>query len=175
MGTKYCTKCGVEKDESEFYKDCSHKDGLSSRCRTCDSEKYKQWRVQNLDHLNEYKKSWRETNRTAQQGITKRRHDKLHSRVESYKTACVKCGELRKYVIDYHHINNSDKSFTVGRGDKCFETLKQELLKCICLCRNCHAEFHHLYGNCPTDPVKSLTEYIGCDPYTVTPNVDLEV
>lgn len=32
---KICTKCNVEKELSEFYKDKSKKDGLSSSCKEC--------------------------------------------------------------------------------------------------------------------------------------------
>lgn len=33
---KTCYRCGVEKDEAEFYKNNEHKDGLSSYCRSCE-------------------------------------------------------------------------------------------------------------------------------------------
>ena len=33
---KKCTKCGVEKPLSEFYKNKSKKDGLQTRCKICD-------------------------------------------------------------------------------------------------------------------------------------------
>jgi transposase-like protein len=32
---KTCTKCKVEKDEAEFSKETSRKDGLSYRCKSC--------------------------------------------------------------------------------------------------------------------------------------------
>ena len=32
---KTCTKCGLEKDESEFSKDAQRKTGLQARCRIC--------------------------------------------------------------------------------------------------------------------------------------------
>ena len=35
---KKCSKCGVEKDESEFYKDRGKKDGLNSRCKECQNQ-----------------------------------------------------------------------------------------------------------------------------------------
>ena len=33
--TKVCSKCEVEKNENEFYKDASHSDGLRSYCKLC--------------------------------------------------------------------------------------------------------------------------------------------
>ena len=32
---KICNKCKIEKDESEFYRDKSHGDGLNSWCKNC--------------------------------------------------------------------------------------------------------------------------------------------
>ena len=38
MPTKICTKCGVEKDVTEFYRNKNNKDGYHSRCKECDRE-----------------------------------------------------------------------------------------------------------------------------------------
>ena len=82
--------------------------------------------------------------------------------INSFKTPCVKCGEHRLYVIDFHHIDNDVKEFGIsrmirGRGRK---AIKSESEKCISLCRNCHTEFHYIYGNTPTNPQKDLDEYL---------------
>ena len=64
--------------------------------------------------------------------------------VDSQRTQCAKCGETRTYLLDFHHINPEEKEFTIGvlkRGAK--EKLQEEIDKCICLCANCHREFHH--------------------------------
>lgn len=82
--------------------------------------------------------------------------------VNSLKTPCEKCGESRFYVIDFHHVDNTTKEFGIsriirGRGRK---TIENEVKKCICLCRNCHTEFHYIYGVTPKDPQKDLDEYL---------------
>lgn len=76
------------------------------------------------------------------------------------KTACVKCGESRPYVIDWHHLDPSTKTFALSRGTKERSTsaIIAEMNKCVCLCRNCHAEFHYLYGSEATE--SDFTEYI---------------
>ena len=35
-----------------------------------------------------------------------------------------------------------------------------EVKKTVCLCANCHKEFHHFYGIKPLNPVKDLEEYL---------------
>lgn len=82
--------------------------------------------------------------------------------INSLKRPCVKCGEKRKYVLDFHHIDYKTKKFGISwginaRGRK---SLEKEIKKCVCLCKNCHAEFHYLYGEMPDDPIKALAEYL---------------
>lgn len=43
METKICTKCGVEKDLSHFYKDKRTKDGLQYRCKECQKLYYQSY------------------------------------------------------------------------------------------------------------------------------------
>ena len=60
------------------------------------------------------------------------------------KCSCNKCGEIRSYVLDFHHIDPTQKSFNLGDATKhSIDKLKLELEKCITLCRNCHSEFHY--------------------------------
>lgn len=78
--------------------------------------------------------------------------------IDSKKTPCAKCGEPRKHVIDFHHKNPDSKSFTIGRFKKSsFEKIENEINKCVCLCANCHREFHFLNQ----EKGISLEEYLG--------------
>ena len=42
-------------------------------------------------------------------------------------------------------------------------SLCNEIKKCVCLCSNCHDEFHYFYGDHPNDPVEALTKYLEGD------------
>lgn len=55
---KTCSKCKIEKEESEFYKDKSKKDGLCSYCRICHNERTKIYfrTVNGKKYLKEYVK-----------------------------------------------------------------------------------------------------------------------
>lgn len=67
--------------------------------------------------------------------------------IDEYKSTCTckKCGDIRPYVLDFHHLDPSTKSFDLGTATKrSIDDLKLELQKCITLCRNCHSEFHYL-------------------------------
>ena len=66
--------------------------------------------------------------------------------IEEYKNSCSckKCGESRNYVLDFHHLNPEQKDFNLGDATKySLKKIKNELEKCIALCRNCHSEFHY--------------------------------
>jgi hypothetical protein len=173
---KRCYKCGIEKPKSEFYKDKTTRDGLSNKCKSCSSITNREWRTKHKEHLLEYRKDWREHNIDKTLQYAKNGRVYFQNKIKSYKTKCVKCGEDRDYVIDFHHINNNEKLFNIntGRGRN-QESLVSEVNKCVCLCRNCHSEFHHLYGNVPSKPIESLTEYLGKNPYELTPNIRVEV
>ncbi len=56
---------------------------------------------------------------------------------------CQICG-YEKYVgaLDLHHINSSQKSFSIAHKGytRSWERVKKELDKCILVCANCHRE-----------------------------------
>ncbi len=94
----------------------------------------KKWQTQNIDRVREIDR------------FQKRKQNKEKRQfINGYKQGCTckKCGEDRFYVLDFHHINPSEKEFNLGEATKYSITkLKAELEKCITLCRNCHSEFH---------------------------------
>ena len=118
METKICSKCGIEKSISEYHKngfDRSGKQQYRGYCKVCANK--------------------RETER----------YWEKRAYVDAQRTQCVKCGDTRTYVLDFHHRNPNEKSFTIGtfpKGAK--RSLQDEINKCVCLCANCHREFHYL-------------------------------
>lgn len=48
-------------------------------------------------------------------------------------------------ALEFHHIEPKEKSFAISTDihTKSEVELKQELDKCILVCRNCHAEIHY--------------------------------
>lgn len=68
---------------------------------------------------------------------------KIRDYIISYKHAkgCQFCG-YNKCVsaLDFHHIGEG-KEFDVSQCSS-LEKIKEEIKKCVVLCRNCHAELH---------------------------------
>ena len=91
----------------------------------------------------------------------KERHIKGMNFLFSLKTPCAKCGETRPHIIQFHHINPADKEHDMARIKKYpADVVISEVKKCVCLCANCHFEYHFFYGNKPKDPVGTLEEYL---------------
>lgn len=138
---KKCSRCELLKPISEFGSNRRMKDGRDYYCKQC------------------------------RRVIESSRGGKYHANreyVESLKTPCVKCGETRSYIIQFHHIDPSKKRFHVTLyGTRSQRSILNEAKKCVCLCSNCHDEFHWFYGKSPVDPDGSLREYLG-DSYKLT-------
>lgn len=116
METKKCSKCGRELPLTEFY---SMGGGRKrADCKQCHSEYMKQ------------------------------QYSRKKQALEKQKEAqtCAKCGESRGYVLDYHHLDSTQKENTISRmtsNKYRLEDIQKEAEKCIVLCSNCHREFHH--------------------------------
>ena len=127
---KRCRVCGLEKPISEFYKDSSRADGFEYQCKICHKKQVKERALRAADIANQLRSS------------------------------CKKCGENRTYLLDFHHVDSSTKKFNVSKHNRVSDKLTDELKKCVCLCANCHREFHYLYGTNPEDPTGALHEYL---------------
>lgn len=61
--------------------------------------------------------------------------------------SCAKCGyDKIPSVLEFHHINPNEKDNTIAKMSSNkynIDTIMQEIHKCICLCANCHREFHY--------------------------------
>lgn len=76
----------------------------------------------------------------------KLRHESLEyiSLLKS-KNKCVVCEEDTPCCLDFHHLNPAEKIFEigcVGRQRPSIQKLKDEIAKCVLICRNCHSKLH---------------------------------
>jgi hypothetical protein len=126
---KTCSDCKQEKQLNDYTFDKSRNRHLSicKKCTAIRTEAYRQT----------HKDKWR---------IDNKKHSEKRSKVinEWKSKGCVKCGDTRSYVIDAHHIDPTQKQFSVGTTVRGIKPTQQELDKCIPLCSNCHREFHHM-------------------------------
>jgi len=73
---------------------------------------------------------------------------------------CVKCRASDPVILLFHHIDSKLKHKKISimyRSGR--DTINQEIAKTICLCHNCHEDFHYEYGRKTNK--QQLEEYIG--------------
>ena len=85
--------------------------------------------------------------RDADTARTKRHRLALKLKAVEYKGGeCCKCGYNNCIqALDFHHVNEVDKSFNISRATTKkmpWKKIKIELDKCILVCANCHREIH---------------------------------
>lgn len=118
METKICTKCGKELPLDQFNWRDKQRGTRRSECKYCHSAFMKVQYQKKKDIVQELKA----------------------------EDTCAKCGESRGYVLDYHHINPAEKARDIARmtsNKYALDKVYEEIKKCICLCSNCHREFHY--------------------------------
>ena len=123
METKICTKCKKELPIEDFNWRSKEKGTRRSECKYCHTE------------------------------YMKKIYEEKKEIVSNLKTQfkCQKCGDDRSYVLDFHHVDTSQKENTIARmtsNTYSIESVLNEIKKCIVLCSNCHREFHYLEENC---------------------------
>jgi len=77
---KKCSKCGVEKELSEFYKNKKSNNGIYSICKKCECKKSKDYYQNNKEKLKEnmkeYSKEYRENNKEKINEYCRKRREK---------------------------------------------------------------------------------------------------
>ena len=83
----------------------------------------------------------------SQHVIDSRRNNKI--KLIEYKGGCCeKCGYNKSVsVLQFHHLDQNEKDFTIGGRSYSYERLKKEVDKCILVCSNCHIEIHEELRN----------------------------
>jgi hypothetical protein len=134
MEEKKCVTCNKSKILDEFNANKKHKDGKQPSCRECTKLWSKQHYVKNKENI-----------KTGIQKLKDQRKDYILNVKKN--SNCLKCNENRFYMLDFHHTDSNEKEFNISElanKNLSWEKTKNEIEKCIILCRNCHTEFHYL-------------------------------
>lgn len=139
---KKCSKCKKSRNLEHFWKNKAQRDGLDQYCKEC-RKKY------SLKHRRVYY----ERNKESQKIKNNARHMGYYQESKEYAVdflggKCEKCGNKKFEQLCFHHRDPGQKSFNIsGVLRKPLKSIKnmlrEELLKCELVCRNCHATIHH--------------------------------
>lgn len=114
LNEKSCKTCDYAGPEDSFPSFIGHNGKIYYRrdCKDC---------------VKKYRKIYRKKLRAAFQDLKK-------------ETICVQCGNNDWRVIEWHHRDPNEKSFSIGDNSSSYglDRIKQEIDKCTPLCANCH-------------------------------------
>ena len=134
----WCNKFDVKSNHTSFKNGSPNlKLHKCENCRETDSSKFnghkksKCKRCQNSSNTKTYPKlkEWRKNTKL-----------KL---VEGFGSICSCCGLIdAPLVYDFHHLNPSEKDFSLSSKVKSWDVIVNEANKCIMLCSHCHRKIH---------------------------------
>lgn len=130
---KVCTRCGIEKNISEFHKSAKIKSGLQPNCKSC----------RKIIDRDSYIRSSKRRKAIKDRSIEiKKYNSSLLYRYKKFCGCCF-CDEKEPVSLDLHHKNPKEKDINVSDA-VCYsiKTLKKEIRKCIVICANCHRKLH---------------------------------
>lgn len=103
---KRCSKCKKEKDEGEFCRDTSSKDGLHRWCKLCKNSHKTEWAADNQQHVFDYQRQWNDDNRKHVNAYQRKLNAAAREAVlNHYGRVCICCNSTKRLTID--HINGN--------------------------------------------------------------------
>ena len=127
-GTKYCSKCELDKPVDEF--SLHKKRGRQVYCKACQKAYADQYYAGNKKRFRQYNEKYMA---------------KIRAFIKRRKKECEICGESHPAVLEFHHIDPAKKEINISVAAKhgwSIERLSGELAKCQILCANCHRKKH---------------------------------
>jgi len=113
-------------------------------------------------------RAWYYKNKYKETGKTKKKEFECRNKefIQRYKKQCkcTKCGLSNKpYLLEFHHIDPTTKYKSITDlqfNAYSIKLIKEEIRKCVIICRNCHMEFHYLERN---NLVSTFKQYLKKD------------
>jgi hypothetical protein len=113
------------------------------------TEKHNTWVKDNHDKVIGYKRDYKKIHPEKEREYQKRNREIGRIICDDFKQniGCQVCGyNLYSPVLEFHHVNRSEKKFSVGIFTGKWKNMPQsftdEINKCVILCSNCHIEQH---------------------------------
>lgn len=117
LGTKVCTKCGVDQPLTHYYPHKGMSDGLKKECKTCRGEYSREYYQKNAERVKAASRLWRERNPDkveAQRRVSRERNLNIlykyglsqvqfEQMVLDQNGRCKICERAKKLVVDHNH------------------------------------------------------------------------
>lgn len=148
-GQRTCDHCKTLKPLADYYADARRFDGLSRRCKTCQSAAHNHWRLNNLDKAAADQKRWRVENAERSADIDRKRNYGLEP------------GAYKQMLAAQGGVCAICAGGPTGRGglhvDHCHDTGKVRGL----LCHGCNVSIGHFKHD--VDILASAIRYLSAE------------
>lgn len=133
---KICTKCGIEKSETEFFIRNKQTGRLHAQCKSC----YKIHRgTFYASHYAKYRELYISRAKARREILRAEFRANMLSYIAD--KSCVDCGESDIRVLELDHLDPTTKKFSISQAVKlgyAWVDVLEEMKKCRVLCANCH-------------------------------------
>lgn len=107
----------------------------------------KHWRQEHKEDLAEYRRKWYSNHQKQYYKKLKERRYRNRDFLNELKLTlkCEICSQNHPAILQFHHVDPSQKDFCVMEASKCgwsIKRIKEEIKKCRVLCANCHLILH---------------------------------
>ena len=143
-----CTKCGDDKEDTEFHNRKDRPKGKASMCAKCSNKRWQKYKEQNPAKIAQNFQNWKDTPGNMERlkvlwaQRDRNREKRLREILNTIKDApCQDCDvKYPSYVLDFDHRPGETKLFNVGHVSKAgsVKRLLEEIAKCDLVCSNCH-------------------------------------
>ena len=123
---KTCSKCRLDKPESEFGKKGS---GLQPWCRSCNA-------IRSRQYYSENKEKHRRVVIERNKKIKKENQQKFLEYLRTHP--CVDCGVDDLVVLELDHLRDKEHNVTTMFSGYSWNRILKEINKCEVVCANCH-------------------------------------
>jgi hypothetical protein len=183
-GQRTCRACNRTPDETRFYRDSSHPDGLSTYCRDCTKNASATFYSKNREQINNRRKSQHDQYKDPDR---KYRRKQRAAVITAYGDRCACCDEARIEFLAIDHVNgggNAHRREMGGCGNSITRLLYRRLragepndTRFRVLCHNCNLSIG-FYGYCPHERERGYVDIRGVtklhqDPFNHIRKTDL--
>lgn len=133
---KTCTKCKIEKQAAEFYKDKSRLDGLQSKCKPCMKSLNSSYYAKNYDSIADYQAKYRAENKIILNAHNARYH------AQNKQAICANKAKYRSHnkELCLAHKRNRRARISGSEGRHTAADIARIFEHQRGLCANCHAK-----------------------------------
>lgn len=114
---KYCKKCNLEKDISEYHRNKKIKDGLNNICKVCSLEEKRKYYQNNREKVKQKVKTYRQQNLEKVENNVKSYYSKNRDKLIEYKR--------NYYISNKDKMNNQSKEYRIKNYDKVEDKKKE--------------------------------------------------